>query len=118
MSILDKMHVDNQRVNFRRPEDPHGVEGKLIQKEEHLVAPNYNGFTYEQAYRTELKVSTIWYANDEQFNMRYDVARKEMLHYLYGPVINRINEIRARALDRDYREVLRVVDELQKELLD
>lgn len=118
MNILDKMHVENQRLTYRRPEDPHGVEGKLIQSSEVAVAPQYNGYTFEQAYRTELKFSTMWYANDAQFSTRYDVAKKEILHYIYGPIIQRLNEIRARAYDRDYREVLRVVDELQKELLD
>lgn len=117
MSILDKMHVENQRLTYRRQEDPHGVESKFSIHSDPVVAPIYNGFTYETAYRTEFKATTMWYANDAQYSMRYDIARKELLHYIYGPVIHRINEIRARAFDRDYREVLRVVDELEKELV-
>lgn len=118
LSILDKMRIDNSRVNFRRPEDPHGVIATVSQEESRAVAPHYNGFTYEQAYKTELRATTMWYANEAQFNMRYDIARKELLHYIYGPVISRLNDLRARAYDRDYREVLRVVDELEKELVE
>ena len=117
MNILDRMKVENHRVTFRRPEDPHGVISNVSMTAARDVSPHYNGFTYEQAYKTEFRATTMWYANDTQYSMRYDIARKELLHYIYGPVIHRINEIRARAMDRDYREVLRVVDELEKELV-
>lgn len=116
MSILDKMKVETMRRNLRRPEDPYGVEGNLTQVK--INDAKYNGFTYEQGFITSFTAKTMWYANDAQFRSREDLARKELLYYMYGPVINRLNEIRARAYDRDYREVLRVVDEIHKELLE
>lgn len=116
MSILDRMGVENRQLPYRRPEDPHGAEISCT-IEEGTLTPNYNGFTYEKAWKTELKVTTVWYANDAQFSGRFDIARKEILHQVYGPVLHRLNELRARAYDRDCREVLRVVDEIEKELV-
>jgi hypothetical protein len=116
MSILDRMEVENRQLQFKREEDPHGARTSFSVTE----GPNtnfYNGFTYEKSWKTELKVTTMWYANDAQFNLRYDIARKEILHQVYGPVLHRLNELRARAYDRDYLEVLRVVDEIEKELV-
>lgn len=115
MSILDKITTENLR--YRRPEEPHPVRLNLSSKVE-TADPRYNGFTYETAYKTELNVATVWYANEAQFGGRASLARKELLHFLYGNVLNKLDYIRARCYDRDYARILEAVDELQKELVD
>ena len=116
MSILERMQVEDHLMPFKREEDPYGARVSYTLEE----GPNtsfYNGFTYEKSWKTEIRVATMWYANDAQFSMRRDLARKEILHYMYGPVLHRLSELRARAYDRDYLEVLRVVDEIEQELV-
>lgn len=117
MSILTKhLGVETTATRFRREMDPHPVE--IVLTERPLGEEQYNGYTYEQGYETRAVIATRWYANSAQYSGRHAIARKELLYFIYGPVIDRLNEIRARACDRDYREVLRVVDEIQKELIE
>ncbi len=117
MSILDKVGIRNDALPFKRPEDPHGVEIQMATQQTH-TDPYHNGYTYETAFLTEVRIKTQWYANQAQFNDRYAIARKEMLYFMYGPVLDKLNAIMARAYDRDYREVIRLVDEIQKELVE
>ena len=119
MSILDKTGISTRELHYRRPEDPH--EAIVTYKEMDEVpseAAFYNGFTFEEAFRTEVKVTTLWYANQAQFRDRQKIARKEILHVLYRPYLQRAAELRARLYDRDYRRAIEVLDEIEKELVE
>lgn len=118
MSILDKMRVSTRPVNFRRAEDPYGVTLDVLARSEPVQPDNYNGYSFEQAYVTDVRLSTMWYANDAQLEGRKELAEKEILHFIYGPIIRRFNELRARSADRDWREVHRILDEIEKELME
>ena len=109
----------SRELHYRRPEDPH--EAVVTYKEMDLVpseAAFYNGYTFEEAFRTEVKVATQWYANQAQFRDRQKLARKEILHVLYRPYLQRAAELRARLYDRDHRRALEVLDEIEKELVE
>lgn len=116
MSILDKCNIRTDDMHLRRPEDPQEVTATLTQVEDNS-APKFNGFTNESAYRTSIQLHTTWYANDAQFRGREQLARKELLHFMYGPVLHRLHEIRARVADRDFMAAMRVVDEIERELV-
>ena len=115
MTILSKMNLQTSSIPFRRMEDPH----KVVMTMTEAVAreERFNGYTYEQAYVTGVRLQTRWYANQAQYAGRKEMAEKEILYFIYGPVIQRFNELRARSADRDWREVHRILDELQKELV-
>jgi hypothetical protein len=110
------MHVTSERAPYRRQEDPHEVMSTVAVKADHIAPAYNNGFTYEQAYRTEFRATTMWYANEAQFQYRRDLAHKEMLYYIYGPVIAKLDTIRARSADRDWKAVHEIINELEKEL--
>lgn len=117
MSILDRqLGIETRNIRVRRMSEPERVTAVTSE----LPTSNevYNGFTYEQGYETRVVVATRWFANRAQFHIRKRLAEKEILHFLYGPLLQRLHELRARAYDRDYREVLRVVDEIEKELVE
>lgn len=117
MSILDsKLGIETRPTYIRRLEDPSPVGITLTERP--VGEERYNGYTYEQGYETRATIATRWYANQAQYSDRLRLARKEMLYFMYGPIIHRFNELRARACDRDYREVLRIVDELERELVE
>jgi hypothetical protein len=80
--------------------------------------PEFNGFTYENAFRTEVRFTTVWYANQAQFHGREQLARKELLHFMYGPVLKNLVRLRARVADRDWHAVMQVVDDIEKELVE
>lgn len=116
MSFLDKCNIATRDLNYRRPEDPQEVMATLSHHEDNQE-PKYNGFTYETAFITEIKVQTVWYANQAQFQGRQEMARQEILHFMYGPVLNRLAQLRARVADRDWRAAMKVVDDIQSELV-
>lgn len=117
MTILEQIKAEPRPLHVRRADDPHGPRG-IYQVTEDTRAPYMNKFrVFEDAYITEVKVYSQWYANKAQFNTRREVAEKEILYYIYGPVIARLNELTARVMDRDTEESLRVISEIHKEIM-
>lgn len=117
MSILDsKLGVKTRPTYIKRLEDPSPVAMTLA--EVPLGEERYNGYTHEQGYETKVTIATRWFANQAQYRDRHRWAREEMLHFIYGPILHRFSELRARSADRDWQEVHRVLNEIEKELLE
>lgn len=119
-SIVDRLYT--QSLNYRRlPPANSEVDTcapKLtIERELANVSPQFNGYTYETAYRTTLKIETIYYANDAQYIGREQHARKDILHYMYDPVLTKLRYIVSAAYDRDYERVIGLVNSIEKEIL-
>lgn len=117
MSILDRMGIERRQLPYRRPEDPHGPE-TVIESREIIGTNYYNGHTFEQGYNLRIVINTTWYANGAQLEGRERQARKELLYYIYGPVLSRFQELRSRVMDRDWRAAMTVLSEIEKELVE
>lgn len=119
-SIFERLYT--QPLHYRRLQpsanevDTHGP--MLSIKHELSDTPGrHNGFTYETAFRTTMKVETIWYANDAQYIGREQHARKDLLHYMYDPVLTKLRYILSAAYDRDFERIEGIVASIEKEIL-
>lgn len=120
MSILDKLETTSLRHRRIGPDQydqfaPHEPQVTLTYRPVD-VSPNYNGYTYEEAYETKLVAKSLWYANGAQLAGRRQHAEKEMLHWLYEPVLNRLYGLRSAAMNRDYERVLLLCEDIEKEI--
>lgn len=116
MSILRKVGLETIENHWRRPEDPVPAH-VTVETQESELSPKYNGFTHEYAFTMRVGVQTTFYANRAQYEGRHKMAETEILHLIYGPVLARLNRMRSRIADRDFRSAMAEVDALEKELL-
>lgn len=118
MTILDRLQTENLRYR-RMPSpsleiQPHEPQLDVTHEAIYDLASLHNGYTYETAHKTELRVVTTWYANDAQFRMRKDHAEKELIYFLYGDILGKLNGMKSAAYDRDFERVLLLCQDIEK----
>jgi hypothetical protein len=113
-------NIATQRVvpSMRRHEDPSRVRAIVSQGPVPHVQAQHNGFTYEEAFKTKLEVSTIWYANQAQFmgGERQRIAERALTEMVFEPYTKYRRRLLHAVMDRDTEEAVRLLDLIDKEI--
>lgn len=115
MSILRKLFKAEVRdTGYRMPEEPRPTFTEVNVRER----PDLSSLAldFRNVYRLSVSFHNQFAANPAERERALRYAEQEMLHTIYGPVFNKLDALRKAAWDRDFREVMRLVDGLEKEL--